>query len=136
MFKGLGNLASLMRQAQDIGGKMGDIAETLKNQRVTGSAGGDMVVVEANGLSEVLKVTVDPMLIEQNEQEMLQDLLPAAINQAIKASKQLHMEAMRDLTGGVSLPGLDDALNSMMGQLEGEDLDEQDDHHSPPSENR
>ena len=56
MFKGLGNLASVMRQAQEMGGKMQEVNEELKSKRVTGSAGGGMIEVEANGHGEVLRV--------------------------------------------------------------------------------
>lgn len=115
MFKGLGNIASLMKNAQNIGGKMGEISEELKEKRVSGSAGGGMVTVEANGLGHILSVKLDPVLVEKQDAEMIQDLLPAAINDAIVKSKQLHMEAMQGVTGGLAIPGLDDALKNFTG---------------------
>lgn len=121
MFKGLGNIASLMKNAQNIGGKMGEIGEELKGKRVSGSAGGGMVTVEANGLGQILSVKLDPVLVEKQDAEMIQDLLPAAINDAIAKSKQLHMEAMQGVTGGLSIPGLDDALKNFTGGPDGTD---------------
>ncbi len=115
MFKGLGNLASLMRNAQEIGGKIGDVSEQLKQRRASGSAGGGMVAVEVNGLGQVLRVTIEPSLVENGEREMIQDLLPAAINEATKKAKQMHVEAMKELTGGLSLPGLDSAIDQFVG---------------------
>lgn len=125
MFKGLGNLASLMKNAQNIGGKMGEISEELKGKRVTGSSGGGMVTVEANGLGHILSVKFDSVLIEKNDTEMMQDLLPGAINEAIAKSKQLHVEAMQSVTGGMSIPGLDDAIKNFSGSM--------DDPEMPPS---
>ena len=62
MFKGLGILAGLIKQAQQIGGQMGQMTEEMKKRRVTGSAGGGMVEVEVNGLMEVLRCHIDPQL--------------------------------------------------------------------------
>ena len=112
MFKGLGNMASMIRQAQQMGGKMEEISAQLKTRRVTGTAGGGMVEVEANGLGEVLKVRIEPSL---NDREMIEDLLPAAINQAAAKAKSLHLEMMQSLTGGMDLPGLNDMLAQMGG---------------------
>lgn len=115
MFKGLGNLASIMRNAGNIGGKMQEISEKLKNERVTGQSGGGMIQCEANGLGQVLSIKIEHSLVIENEHEMIQDLLPAAINQAIAKSKRLHMEAMKSATGGIDIPGLDDAINQFSG---------------------
>jgi len=112
MFKNIANLTSLMRQAQDMGGQMQEMASQLKNQRVSGASGGGMVEVEANGVGEILKVRIDSSL---DDREMLEDLLPAAINQAITKSKQLHVEAMKSMTEGIEIPGLNAALEQMSG---------------------
>jgi DNA-binding YbaB/EbfC family protein len=118
VFKGIGNLANLgalMKQAQEIGGKMQALQEELKVRRATGSAGGGLVEVEVNGLGEVLGVRIDPSLVAKGDGEMIEDLLPAAINAAQRKAKQIHMEAMQALTGGITLPGLQDALSQMTG---------------------
>jgi len=112
MFKGLGNLASVMRQAQEMGGKMQEVNDELKSKRVTGSAGGGMVEVEANGHGEVLRVKIDPSL---QDLEMIESLVPAAVNQAAAKAKDLHVELMQSVTGDLNLPGLDEALAKFTG---------------------
>ena len=112
MFKGLGNIASLLKNAQNMGPKMEEISRELQSKTVAGTAGGEMVKVTANGLGQILKVEIDPLLEEKADFEMIRDLLPAAINQAVSKSKELHVEAMKSLTGGIPLPGnLDEMLN-------------------------
>ena len=113
MFKGLGNFASIMKQAKEIGGKMEGIQKELEGKRVKGAAGGGMVEVECNGLGQALRVTIDPDLIAKGDWEMIQELLPAAINQASNKAKQLHAEAMQSAAGG--MPGLDQALAAFTG---------------------
>jgi nucleoid-associated protein EbfC len=115
MFKGIGNLASLMKTAQQMGGKMQEIQGQLKAARATGAAGGGMVEIEVNGLGEVLRARVDPTLFVSGDREMLEELLPAAINQAQAKAKQLHREAMQSMTEGLNLPGLNEALAQLSG---------------------
>jgi DNA-binding YbaB/EbfC family protein len=118
MFKGLGNLgniANLMKSAQEMGGKMEGINAQLKAERIDADAGGGMVQVQVNGVGEVLKVTIEPSLIEKNEKEMIEDLLAAAINQAAAKAKQRHAEMMQSLTEGIELPGLSDAISKFTG---------------------
>jgi nucleoid-associated protein EbfC len=105
VFQGLANLATLLKQAQHIGGQMDQITEEMRKRRVTGAAGGGMVEVEVNGLMEVLRCTIDPQLVAQNDRELIEDLVVAAVNQAIGKGKQMHAESIRDLTGGLPLPG-------------------------------
>ncbi len=121
MFKGLGNIASLMRQAQQMGGKLQALNEKLKNERVTASTGAGMVEVEVNGLGEVLRVKIDQSLVDQGDREMIEDLLPAAVNQAVVKSKQLHADAMRSMTEDMNVPGLGEAISQITG---GGDSDE------------
>jgi DNA-binding YbaB/EbfC family protein len=118
VFKGLGNLANLgalMKSAQEMGTKMQALGEELKTKRATGAAGGGLVEVEVNGLGEVLAVRIDPALVEKQDREMIEDLLPAAFNAAAQKAKQLHAEGMQSITGGMQLPGLDDALSQLTG---------------------
>jgi nucleoid-associated protein EbfC len=118
VFKGLGNLANigtLLKQAQEFGGKMQALQEGLKAKRASGSAGGGLVEVEANGLGEVLAVRIDPTLVEKGDREMIEDLLPAAFNAARQKAQELHTEAMQSLTGGIPLPGLQNALSQVTG---------------------
>jgi len=77
-----------------------------------GSAGGGMVEVESNGHGEVLRIKIDPAL---EDREMIESLLPAAVNDASAKAKELHVELMQSVTGDLNLPGLDDALSQLTG---------------------
>jgi DNA-binding YbaB/EbfC family protein len=116
MFKGLGQLANLpglLKQAQEMRGKLEQLNAELKSKRVTGAAGGGLVEVDANGLGEALAVRIDPTLIEKQDRELLEDLLPAAINAAQQKAKELHAESMQTIAGGFNLPGLTEALGGL-----------------------
>ncbi|MBW3596631.1 MAG: YbaB/EbfC family nucleoid-associated protein [Planctomycetes bacterium] len=115
VFKGLANLPSLMRSAQQMGGKMQELNQRLRRERVTASVAAGMVEVEANGVGEILRLTIDPQLLERGELEMLEDLVPAAVNEALAKAKQLHVDAMKEMTEGIDLPGLTQALEQFAG---------------------
>ncbi len=118
MFKALGNLANfgtLMKQAQEMSGRMQVLQEQLKTKRATGSAGGGLIEVDVNGLGEALAVRIDAALVEKGEREMIEDLLPAAINAAQSKAKQLHADAMQSLAGDLPIAGLSDALQQLSG---------------------
>ena len=118
MFKGFGNLAnigSMLKQAQEMGGKMQALQNELRSKRATGAAGGGLVQVDVNGLSELVAVRIDPTLFEKQEREMVEDLLPAAYRAAQEKARQLHAEAMQSLTGGVNLAGFSEALSQLAG---------------------
>ena len=118
MFKGLGNLgnlANLMKSAQEMGGKMEAINAQLKSERITADAGGGMVEVHVNGLGEVIKVTIEPSLVEAKETEMIEDLMAAAMNVAATKAKHRHAESMKSLTEGLNFPGLGDAIAKFTG---------------------
>jgi DNA-binding YbaB/EbfC family protein len=118
VFKGLGNLANigaLVKQAQEMGGKMQAIQEELKTKKATGAAGGGLVEVDVNGLSEVLAVRIEPSLVEKGEREMIEDLLPAAFNAAQAKAKQMHAEALQGLAGGLPMGGFADILSQLPG---------------------
>jgi nucleoid-associated protein EbfC len=123
MFKSLGNLANLgniMKQAQEMGGRMQALQEQLKTKRATGAAGGGLVEVDVNGLGDVLAVRIDQSLVDKGEREMIEDLLPAAINAAHAKTKQMHAEAMQSLAGDMSVPGLSEALQQFGSSPGGE----------------
>jgi nucleoid-associated protein EbfC len=115
MFKGLSNLAGLFKQAQQISGQMDKLAEEMKNRRTSGSAGGGMVEIEINGMLEILKCRIDPQLFAQHDQELIEDLVVGAVNQAVAKAKQMHATAVREMTGGMQLPGLEEALEKLTG---------------------
>jgi DNA-binding YbaB/EbfC family protein len=118
VFKGLGNLAnlgSLLKQAQEMGGRMQALQNELRAKRATGAAGGGLVEVDVNGLSELVAVRIDPSLVAKGEREMIEDLLPAAYLAAQQKARELHAEAMQSLAGGANLPGLNEALSQLAG---------------------
>ncbi|MEM7315203.1 MAG: YbaB/EbfC family nucleoid-associated protein, partial [Planctomycetota bacterium] len=82
---------------------------------IEADAGGGMVKVEVNGVGEVIKVTIEPSLVEKNETEMIEDLMAAAMNHASAKAKQRHAEVMQSLTEGINLPGLSDAISKFTG---------------------
>ena len=119
MFKGLGNLAnigSLLKQAQQMGGKLQSLTEELKTRRTSGTAGGGMVTVEVNGVGEMLSCRIDPSLVTAGDRELLEDLLPAAVNQALAKSREMHAEAVKSMTQGMEMPGLGDMLAQMTNE--------------------
>ena len=115
MFKEIANLGSLLRHAQEIGGRMQGLSDELRSRRAVGSAGGGLVEIEVNGLVEVLRCHIDPKLLSQADQELLEDLVATAVNQAVVKAKELHAETVRSLPGGINVPGLDQAMAKFMG---------------------
>ena len=99
-----------------MGARVQEINERLKGIRVTGSSGGGMVEAEVNGLGDVVRLTLDPTLVARQDRELIEDLVPAAINQAVGKARQQHAAMMREMTGGMNLPGLDEAMQSMTGE--------------------
>ena len=116
MFKELAGLGSLMKQAQEITGRMQGLNEQMRQLRATGSAGGGMVEIEVNGLMEVLGCRIDEGLIAQGDRELLEDLIVTAVNQATAKGKQLHGEAMGEITGSLNVPGLEDVMGKFLGK--------------------
>lgn len=107
MSKGL-DVGGLFRQAQELQERIAGVQEELGSRTVEGSAGGGMVTAVVNGRVEVLSVRIDPSLLESNDVDMLQDLVVAAVNGAIRAAQQMMADEMGKLTGGLGLklPGM------------------------------
>lgn len=100
------DMNSIMQQAQQFQQNMVRIQEELGRKQVTGSAGGGMVTVTANGKSEILSVVIEQAIITGNEAEMLQDLIVSATNDALRKARDLGKAEMGRLTGGLNIPGL------------------------------
>lgn len=96
----------MMRQAQLMQKKISKLQEELKTREVEASAGGGMVTVKANGAQEILDVKIDPKIFEGGDAEMLQDLVLAAVNEALRQAKDMMEREMGQITGGLSIPGL------------------------------
>ena len=100
------NMGNLMKQAQAMQEKLGKIQEEAATKIVEASAGGGMVTVTANGGLEVTKIVIDPEVLKSEDSEMLQDLLVAATNEAIRKAKEIMAEEMKGFTGGMNIPGM------------------------------
>ncbi|MBI1986854.1 MAG: YbaB/EbfC family nucleoid-associated protein [Nitrospinae bacterium] len=101
--KGMGNL---MKQVQEMQEKLLEMQEKAGEKTVEASAGGGMVMVVANGRQEVLSIKIDAAVIDPNDIEMLEDLVVAAVNEALRKSREMVTEEMGKLTGGLRIPGL------------------------------
>ena len=104
--KGMPNMGNLLKKAQQLQEKMAKIQEELSEKTVETSAGGGMVTVVANGKQEIVSIKIDPEVVDQEDIEMLEDLVLAAVNDAIDQAKQMVSEEMTKLTGGIKIPGL------------------------------
>lgn len=107
----LGNkrmMGDLLRQAQALQDRMAKLQEEVGRKTVEGSAGGGMVTVVANGRQEVLSIKLDPEIVKAQDQEMLQDLIVAGVNDALKKAQTMMADEMKSVTGGLGLniPGL------------------------------
>ena len=98
------NLGKMMKQAQELQGRMADLQEQLAQLEITGVAGGGMVEVTLNGKGEARKLNIDPAAVNAEDTEMLEDLLLAAFNDAKSKQEQAMREKMLALTGGLPLP--------------------------------
>jgi DNA-binding YbaB/EbfC family protein len=113
MFKELGSLAHLLKNAQALTGRMQEMRNRLGERKVTGSAGGGMVSVEMNGHSQVTGCQIDPALFETGDREMLEDLIVVAVNQALEKVREMAAEEMGQITDGLNLPGLAEAFSRL-----------------------
>jgi len=104
--KGMPNMGQIMKQAQKFQTKMAKLQEELSERTVEASAGGGMVVVVANGGQDVLSVKIDPEVVDPEDVEMLQDLIMAAVNDALNKAKAMMNEEMGQLTKGMNIPGM------------------------------
>ena len=106
MLKGMPNMGNLLKKAQQLQEKMAALQEELSEKTVETSAGGGMVTVIATGKQEIASIKIDPEVVNQEDIEMLEDLVLAAVNDALFQAKQMASDEMTKLTGGVNIPGL------------------------------
>ena len=105
MFKGLGDMGKLMKQAQEMQSKMSEMTEKMADLVAEGSAGAGMVRATATGQGDVKSLQIDPSLLESAEdKEVLEDLIVAAVNDAIKAGREASQAEMAKITEGLPLP--------------------------------
>jgi len=104
--KGMPNMGNLLKKAQQLQEKMAKLQEELSEKTVETSAGGGMVTVIATGKQAIASIKIDPEVVSQEDIEMLEDLVLAAVNDALFQAKQMASDEMTKLTGGVNIPGL------------------------------
>ena len=95
-----------MNQAKKVQERIMAVQEEMARKTVEASSGGGMVVVTANGKQEILSVKIEPEVINPQDADMLQDLILAAVNEALRKSQEMVQEEMGKITGGLKIPGL------------------------------
>ncbi len=101
--KGFGNI---MKEAQKLQAQMAAMQEEVAKKKVDATAGGGMVTVEANGKQELTAIKIDPEVVNKDDVQMLEDLVLAAANEALRKSRDLVQQELGKLTGGLKIPGL------------------------------
>ena len=102
----MANMSDILKQAQALQSKLTELQGEAAGKTVEASAGGGMVTAVVNGKLEVVKIHIEPQVFAANDREMLEDLVVAAVNEAIRKAQQLMAEAMSRVTGGLKIPGL------------------------------
>ena len=101
--KGFGNM---MKEAQKLQQQMMALQEEVAKRTVEATAGGGMVTVVANGRQELVSIKIDPEVVSKDDVQMLEDLVLAATNEALRKSRELVQQELGKLTGGLKIPGL------------------------------
>ena len=101
-----GNMKNMMKQAEKMKAEMDRLQEEAGNKLLETVSGGGMVKVKVNGKQELLDIKINPECVDPNDVDMLQDLVKAAVNEAVKDSQEMVSSAMSKVTGGLSIPGL------------------------------
>jgi nucleoid-associated protein EbfC len=100
------DMNKLMQQAQQMQEQMAKAQADLASETVEASAGGGLVTVQATGAGDILSIKIDPKAIDPDDAELLEDLVLAAVNEAIRSAQSLAQSKLGALTGGLGLPGL------------------------------
>ena len=106
MSKDSNPLGNIMKQAQQLQERLGQMQEQAAARTVEASAGGGMVTAVVNGRLEVVSLHIEPAVLKDGDIEMLQDLVTAAVNQGIRDAQAMVAEEMKKVTGGLKIPGL------------------------------
>jgi nucleoid-associated protein EbfC len=101
-----GGFGNMMKQAQKLQEQMMALQEEVGRKEVEATAGGGMVTVKANGKQELVSIKIDPEVVSKDDVQMLEDLVLAASNEALRKSRELVAQEMGKLTGGLKIPGL------------------------------
>jgi len=103
---GMGNMGSMMKQVQKMQQEMARLQGELEEKTVESSAGGGVVAVVATGKKELKSISIKPEAVDPDDVEMLEDLILAAVNEALRKAEQMVAEEMSKITGGLNIPGL------------------------------
>ena len=101
-----GNMGNILKQAQAMQAQMAKVQEQVAARTVTGTAGGGSVMVTANGAMELVGIVIDPEVVKSGDVEMVQDLVMAASNAALRKAREMMADEMKSVTGGMNVPGL------------------------------
>lgn len=100
------DLKQIQKMQKELQDRMAQVQGDLKTQEVEGTAGGGMVVARANGNQELIDIEINKDVVDPSDVEMLQDLIVAAVNNALEQAKSLNENEMSKVTGGIKIPGL------------------------------
>lgn len=103
---GMGNMNAIMKQAQKMQAEMAKAQEEIKEMSFEATAGGGMVKAVALGDSTIQSITIDPEAVDPEDVEMLQDMVLAAVNEALRGVSAMGAERMSSVTGGMNIPGM------------------------------
>ncbi|WP_330389694.1 YbaB/EbfC family nucleoid-associated protein [Geosporobacter ferrireducens] len=101
-----GNMNNMLKQVQKMQKEMEKLQEEVEQREVEASAGGGAVTVKVNGKREILDIAIQPAVVDPDDIEMLQDLILAAANEALRKAEEMMAKEMGKVTGGMNLPGL------------------------------
>ncbi|TKB67591.1 MAG: YbaB/EbfC family nucleoid-associated protein [Nitrospira sp.] len=102
----MANMGNLMKQAQAMQAQMAKVQEQASSKTVIGTAGGGSVTVTANGAMQLVGIVIDPEVVKSGDVEMVQDLVLAASNDALRKAREMMADAMKSVTGGMNVPGM------------------------------
>ena len=100
------NLGNIMQQAKKMQERLATIQEEMATKTVEATAGGGMITVVANGKQEVISIKIEPEVVNPDDVDMLQDLVLAAVNDALRKAQEMMANEMSKVTGGMKIPGL------------------------------
>ncbi len=101
-----GNMNNMMKQMQKMQKKMEELQAQIDATEIEATAGGGAIKVVVNGKKEVLDIEIDPSVVDPDDVEMLQDLVMAAVNEALRKAEDFSANEMKKITGGMNIPGL------------------------------
>ncbi|HHZ03286.1 MAG TPA: YbaB/EbfC family nucleoid-associated protein [Tissierellia bacterium] len=101
-----GGMNNMMKQIQKMQKQMEEMQKELEEREVEATSGGGAVTVKVNGKKEMLELKIDPEVVDEDDVEMLEDMIVAAINEAFRKADEMMESEMKKVTGGVNIPGL------------------------------